>query len=147
MENIIPCGAAATHIAAKLFERLDLQNMSLNLDMYERWGHGSDAQLNAILESGEHYRKVSAVEAECRQLLAEADASTRAELAGAFIYMLAEFVKEAQAADYDTNTAQYVARQETQMWQNYINDPATRIDQNCYYLRYAPALKKAFFGL
>lgn len=146
MSEIIQCSPQACQIGQLLRQRLELINVSLNLEMYERWGGGSDAKMNAALKDNSHDEKCRQNEAATKAAMKSAQPDVRVEVATAYIFMLRHFLDKCEKAEYDTKTAQFVANKELELWAQYQGSEIDFVDQNGYYIHYEQPLFEAFFG-
>jgi hypothetical protein len=146
MSEIKQCSQQACQIGQLLREGLELVNVSLNLEMYERWGGGSDPVMNAALNDNSHYEKCRQNEVAAKAALKSALPDIRVEVATAYIFMLRHFLDKCEKAEYDTKTAQFVANKEIELWAQYQNSEIDFVDQNGYYINYEQPLFEAFFG-
>jgi hypothetical protein len=146
MSEIKQCSPQACQIAQLLREGLRLGNISLNLEMYERWGGGNNAEMNEALKDNSHYEKSRQNALDIKSAMQTAAADIRAEVATAYIFMLRHFLDKCEKAEYDTKTAQFVANKEIELWAQYQRSEIDFVDQNGYYINYEQPLFEAFFG-
>jgi hypothetical protein len=141
----VPSSTAELEAQAKQIR--DAANISLNADMFDRWGPKDDtAQREAIeREAADAYsRRSAAIEQLERRvpLLRTSEPEAVEAWADAHLELLAEFL----ARTPPDSTEQFVAARERDQWVEVRTGACSRFDQNVYYVRYDRSLYAAIFG-
>ncbi|HMY12019.1 MAG TPA: hypothetical protein PKC74_10370, partial [Turneriella sp.] len=117
----------------------------LNMEMYERWGQGSDPAMNKKMEQGGSVRQLhTTAKTELARLVREYRTTqpTAVEYwANAHQELLQQFLLTITDA-----TARYVAEQELRGWQAVLEGRLDFVEENTYYVGPDPAMHARLFG-
>ena len=129
-----------------LLRRKELGSILLNLDMYERWGHGSDPDMNQEMERAPEYgRQIAKLESQLKVLSSKAKKEVIQEWADAHIALLQEFI-DRMSTQKNRSTHIFVAREEIAGWEQVRRREIPFVRQNVYYISCNPELYAKFFG-
>ena len=117
----------------------------LNMDMYDRWGHGSDPAMNKKMEQAGAVREAySKAKTELPKLV-NRFRKERPEAvdywANAHLQLLQFFLQKVTDA-----TARHVAKQELAAWQALLAGNQDMVEENVYYVGPDPELHEKLFG-
>lgn len=117
--------------------RFELGNILLNLDMYDRWGHGSDPAMNLELEkTGAYSAEASELEKQIAVKVASLPAEIRKDWAAAHGKLLQSFIAEKMADPKKNSTELFVAREEADNWQKLAEGKTNYVSRNVFYVSY-----------
>ena len=144
--RIMKTSAATRKLEKLLLRRKELGSILLNLDMYERWGQGSDPEMNQELKRGPQYgRQTNQIESQIKALSAKAGDEVIREWANAHLALLQEFV-DRMSSQKKRSTEIFVAREEMQGWEKVKKREIAFVRQNVYYIAYDEDLYESYFG-
>ncbi len=117
----------------------------LSMDMYDRWGHGADPEMNKkMAEGGKMQVDRDRIRADLVCLVTRfriEDPSAVVLWAESHDRLLAKFLET--AAD---TTARYVANEERAGWKAVRDGSASVVDENTFYVQVDRALHRELFG-
>ncbi len=117
----------------------------LNMDMYDRWGHGSDPAMNRKMERAGAIRTAHTnAKTELPKLVNRYRANEPEAVeywARAHIQLLQFFLEKVTDA-----TARHVADQELAAWQALLSGRQDIVEENVYYVGPDPELHEKLFG-
>ncbi|MCB1173976.1 MAG: hypothetical protein KDK39_10435 [Leptospiraceae bacterium] len=144
---VFRCSAAVRAIEKRQRRRFQLGNVLLNLDMYERWGHGSDKKMEAELQKADRYASESVqLEKEIRQKCQKLTGPDRIRWAQAHQQLLQAYIDQLSTQADRAATEIYVAKEEIAAWQALARGEQDYVSQNVYYVHYDQQEYQAYFG-
>ena len=137
---------AAQELEGLMARRRELSSILLNIDMYERWGNGSDDEMERVAADGHKYAlekdeildRIEKTVARLRRDTPEAVAAW----AKAHIELLEQCITRQK----DDSTQVFVAKQERQQWEEVIGGSRTYVQENVYYVHLDRDLYQSLFG-
>lgn len=118
----------------------------LNLEMYERWGNGADADMNrALANAGEQHARCETARTQLASLVARLrseDPRSVAAWADAHITLLERFLETCT-----DGTARFVATEEISGWTKVKQGSLAFVDENTFYVRCDPELRATLLGV
>ncbi|HMV37436.1 MAG TPA: hypothetical protein PKW28_09975 [Turneriella sp.] len=117
----------------------------LNMEMYERWGHGSDSAMNKKMEQAGFMREVRT---NAGAQLAELVRHYRREQPEAVEYWANGHLQLLQyfLQNVTDSTARYVAEEETAAWRALLAGKRDIVEENTYYVHPDAELHAKLFG-
>lgn len=117
----------------------------LNMEMYERWGQGSDPAMNKKMEQGFSVRQLhTTAKTELARLVREylTTQPTSVEYwVNAHLQLLQHFLQ-----NVTDSTARYVAEEETAAWRALLAGKRDIVEENTYYVHPDAELHAKLFG-
>ena len=118
-------------------KRFELGNILLNLDMYDRWGHGSDPAMDLELQkAGAYATEASQLEKQIAEKLASLPPEIRKDWAAAHNKLLESFIAEKMADPKKNSTELFVAREEAENWRKLAEGKLNYVSRNVFYVSY-----------
>jgi len=137
--------AAAIELERLVVARRTAAAELLNLDMYDRWGHGSDPVMNKKMEQAAAIREIHTDAG--KQLVAFVGTCRKEQpeaveyWAKAHIELLQHFLLSAS-----DDTAVFVAKKELAAWQKVRDGQQDFVEENTFYVAADPELHRQLFG-
>ncbi|MBV6492441.1 MAG: hypothetical protein LDLANPLL_00435 [Turneriella sp.] len=128
-------------------KRFELGNILLNLDMYERWGHGSDPAMNLELEKmGVYSAEAEQLEKQITEKVKSLPLEIRKDWAAAHIRLLESFIAKKNADPEKYSTELFVAKEEMDSWHNLAQGKINYVSRNVFYVSYDREEYFSLFG-
>lgn len=128
-------------------KRFELGNILLNLDMYERWGHGSDPAMNLELEKANAYAtEAGGLEKQITEKVKSLPMEIRKDWAAAHVKLLESFIAEKSADPKQNSTELFVAREEIDNWRKLAQGKIDYVSRNVFYVSYDREEYFSLFG-
>jgi hypothetical protein len=140
---------AARELERLLLRRHALNNILLNVDMFDRWGPKSGPEYEQMMADGaqaqgeqqEVTRRLAALSVETWQR----DPDAIRAWATAHIDLLERFIA-GHAGDTQHDTAVFVAREEIAAWREVAAGARPYVEENVFYVRVDPLRHAEWFG-
>lgn len=125
-----------------------IQETLLDMEAYERWGHGTDAAMNEKLENaGDYHREREELVSRLKAGARTASDATLAEWAAAHIELLERYIARMEKAEGRSRRTEIsVAQDEREAWERLARREIELVDQNTHYVRYDSKRYKKYFG-
>lgn len=141
------CSPESCKLEKLMRERKRLGNILLNLDMYDRWGHGSDSKMNTELQKWSDYQKQhDHVSTRIEKAVADAAPEAIEQWCDAHIELLETYIETMRKNEKQNSTHIYVAKEEKTGWKKVRREKSGYVQQNVFYVHYDPQLYRRFFG-
>lgn len=137
--------AAAIELERQVLTIRDASAELLNMDMYDRWGHGSDPAMNKKMEQADtvrqtHSRATTELSSLVRRYRTE-QPKTIEYWVNAHLQLLQYFLQK-----NTDSTARYVAEQEIAAWQALLAGKQDIVEENVFYVGSDAELHAKLFG-